>query len=91
VPSSYSSPDDQFDGDGLFTFGRTLGAAAENDGWANKGAILTTPAAVVHRGDMQIATADASKINIGSGAIFTVFIGVLALNQSLAQSPRSPD
>ncbi len=65
VPASYSSPDDPYDGDGLFTFGRTLGSATENDGWVTAGTVLTNAASVVHRGDMQISTANASKINIG--------------------------
>jgi len=84
VPSSYTSPDDQFDGDGLFTFGRTLGAATENDGWVNEGAILTTAGAVVHRGDMQIATADASKINIGDWIVIQQFFWPALVNNNSA-------
>lgn len=65
VPSGYSSADDANDGDGLFTFGRTLGMTGQNNGWVNKGTVLTTAKAAIHRGDMQVTVADASKINVG--------------------------
>src|SRR5580698_4413533 len=65
VPSTYSSPDDPYVGDGLFTFGRTLGSTSENDGWVNKGALLTTAASAIHRGDLQISTVNATAINAG--------------------------
>ncbi|HXP86075.1 MAG TPA: hypothetical protein VN841_15225 [Bryobacteraceae bacterium] len=82
VPSSYSSADDAYDGDGLFAFGRTLGAATQNDGWVNKGTILTNATAVVHRGDMQIATADASKINTGDWIVIQQFFWPALVNNN---------
>jgi uncharacterized protein (TIGR03437 family) len=84
VPSTYSSPDDPYDGDGLFTFGRTVGATTQNSGWVNKGAILTTATSVVHRGDMQIATADASKINIGDWIVVQQFFWPALVNNNSA-------
>jgi uncharacterized protein (TIGR03437 family) len=84
VPSTYSSPDDPYDGDGLFTFGRTLGTTTENDGWVNKGAILTTASAVIHRGDMQISTADASKINVGDWIVVQQFFWPALVNNNSA-------
>jgi uncharacterized protein (TIGR03437 family) len=80
VPSSYSSPDDPYDGDGLFTFGRTLGTTTENDGWVTSGAVLTNATAVVHRGDMQITTADASKINVGDWIVVQQFFWSALVN-----------
>jgi uncharacterized protein (TIGR03437 family) len=73
VPSTYSSPDDPYVGDGLFTFGRTLGSTSENDGWVNKGSLLTTAATVIHRGDMQISTVNASAINVGDWIVVQQF------------------
>jgi uncharacterized protein (TIGR03437 family) len=84
VPSTYSSPDDPYDGDGLFTFGRTLGSTAENDGWVNKGAVLTNATAVVHRGDMQISTADASKISVGDWIVVQQFFWPALVNNNSA-------
>jgi uncharacterized protein (TIGR03437 family) len=84
VPSSYSSPDDPYDGDGLFTFGRTLGATAQNNGWVNKGAILTNAASIVHRGDMQIATVSASGINVGDWIVVQQFFWPALVNNNSA-------
>src|ERR1700723_3764897 len=84
VPSTYSSPDDPYVGDGLFTFGRTLGTTTENDGWVNKGAVLTTATTVVHRGDIQISTADASKINVGDWIVVQQFFWPALVNNNSA-------
>ena len=82
VPSTYSSPDDPYDGDGLFTVGRTLGATSENDGWVEKGTVLTTATSVVHRGDMQISTANASQINIGDWIVVQQFFWPTLVNNN---------
>jgi uncharacterized protein (TIGR03437 family) len=88
VPSTFTSPDDPYDGDGLFTFGRTLGSTAENDGWVNKGVILTNAAAVIHRGDMQVTVADASKINTGDWIVVQQFFWTTLVNNN-STSPDS--
>lgn len=82
VPSTYSSPDDPYDGDGLFTFGRALGSTSENDGWVEKGTALTTATAVVHRGDIQITTASASQINIGDWIVVQQFFWPALVNNN---------
>ncbi|HTB09959.1 MAG TPA: hypothetical protein VK752_00235 [Bryobacteraceae bacterium] len=82
VPSTYSSPDDPYVGDGLFTFGRTLGATSENDGWVEKGTVLTTATSVVHRGDMQISTANASQIKIGDWIVVQQFFWPALVNNN---------
>jgi uncharacterized protein (TIGR03437 family) len=80
VPSSYTSPDDPYEGDGLFTFGRTPGSATENDGWVNKGAILTTATTVINRGDMQVTTANASSINVNEWIVVQQFFWPALVN-----------
>lgn len=90
VPSTYSSPDDPYDGDGVFTFGRTLGAVTENDGWVNKGAVLTNATAAVHRGDMQITVADASKVNIGDWIVVQQFFWPALVNNNSSAPDQWP-
>jgi uncharacterized protein (TIGR03437 family) len=90
VPSNYSSPDDAYDGDGLFTFGRTLGSTTENSGWVNKGSILTSAAAVIHRGDMQVNVADASKINAGDWIVVQQFFWPALVNHNSASPDQWP-
>jgi uncharacterized protein (TIGR03437 family) len=82
VPSTYSSSDDPYVGDGLFTFGRALGATSENDGWVEKGTVLTTAASVVHRGDMQITVASASQINVGDWIVVQQFFWPALVNNN---------
>ena len=73
--------------DGLFTFGRALGAAV-NDGWVNKGTAIANATAVVHRGDMQVSVDSASKMAVGDWIVIQqVFWPALASNNSASPHP----
>ena len=62
VGANYAS--DNGSTDGLFSFGRALGAAT-NNGWASRGPAIANVTAVVNRGDTHITVDSASKIAPG--------------------------
>jgi hypothetical protein len=82
VPSTYTSPDDPYEGDGLFTFGRTLGSTTVNDGWAYKGPLITSAAAVINRGDMRVSVANASSITSGDWIVIQQFFWTALVNDN---------
>jgi uncharacterized protein (TIGR03437 family) len=80
VSSSFASDDGATDG--LFIFGRAVGAAT-NDGWVGKGTAVANITAVVHRGDMSVTVDNASKINMGDWIVIQqVFWTALVNNNS---------
>jgi uncharacterized protein (TIGR03437 family) len=85
VSSNYASDDGATDG--LFLFGRAVGAAT-NNGWTNKGAAVANITAVVHRGDMTFAVDNASKINVNDWIVIQqVFWTALINNNSTSPHP----
>src|SRR5579864_3973696 len=85
VSSNYASDDGATDG--LFLFGRSVGAAT-NDGWTNKGTAVANITTVVHRGDMMVTVDSASKINMGDWIVIQqVFWTALVNNNSTSPHP----
>jgi uncharacterized protein (TIGR03437 family) len=85
VSSNYASDDGVTDG--LFIFGRAVGAAT-NDGWVNKGTAVANITTVVHRGDMMLTVDNASKINMGDWIVIQqVFWAALVNNNSTSPHP----
>jgi uncharacterized protein (TIGR03437 family) len=73
--------------DGLFIFGRGVGAAT-NNGWVNKGATVANITAVTHRGDMSVTVDSSSKINVGDWIVIQqVFWTALVNNNSSSPEP----
>ncbi len=81
VPSNYASENGSTDG--LFTFGRPLGAPP-NNGWVNKGAVLASVTAVVHRGDVQLTVDNGSKINMGDWIVVQQLFWAAQVNNNSA-------
>ena len=85
VPSNFGSDDGA--NDGLFAFGRSVGAAA-NSGWVSKGSTVANVTTVVHRGDMAITVDSASKINVNDWIVIQqVFWTALTNNNSSNPTP----
>jgi uncharacterized protein (TIGR03437 family) len=85
VSPNYASDDGA--NDGLFAFGRALGAAT-NNGWVGKGTAVANITAVAHRGDMSVTVDNASKINLGDWIVVQqVFWTALVNNNSTSPEP----
>jgi len=85
VSSNYGSDDGA--NDGLFAFGRALGAAT-NNGWVSKGATVANLSAVAHRGDMVVSVNSAAKINVGDWIVIQqLFWTALVNNNSTSPAP----
>ena len=85
VGASYASENGATDG--LFTFGRALGAAV-NDGWTNKGATIANVTAAIQRGDMQVTVDSASKMAVGDWIVIQqLFWPALTSNNSTSPHP----
>ncbi|MBS1859348.1 MAG: hypothetical protein JST11_28500 [Acidobacteria bacterium] len=73
--------------DGLFSFGRALGAPV-NNGWINKGPVVANLPAAVLRGDMQVAVDSAAKIAPGDWIVIQqLFWPALVANNSASPHP----
>lgn len=73
--------------DGLFSFGRALGAAV-NDGWTNKGAVVANLTSIVGRGDMQVTVDSAAKIAPADWVVIQqLFWPALVSNNSSSPHP----
>jgi len=79
VSSNYASDDGA--NDGLFAFGRALGAAT-NDGWVSKGATVANLSAVAHRGDMVVTVNSAAKINVGDWIVIQQLFWTALVNDN---------
>lgn len=91
VLASYASPDAP--NDGLFTFGKTFGHS--NQGWVGQGPIAASVATVIHRGDLQVDTVNASSVQVGNWIVvqqyfWPVFVQANSQNPD-AWAPNSPE
>ena len=83
VSSNYGTDDGA--NDGLFAFGRALGAAT-NDGWVSKGATVANLSAIAHRGDMAVTVNSATKINVGDWIVIQQLFWTALVNDNSSQS-----